>query len=268
MKIKHYLYNAFIVESGETKIAIDPGLDAWIFKFNHLIPKTEWPGITHILVTHGDIDHYWSPDKIAGVSNAHFISGKDLVRKNGSGTYILDPRTSNIRYSTPMNKVSTLDWGESVQLDGVTFEAHKAVHGPLAFKALFGLIKKTETPGPGERIGIGSTAFKVTLSDEKTFVNMGDTLLLLEEWEGLKASQPDVLMLPIGGREVPNTVNETEALEIVKWIEPKMVIPCHYNNDFVFFKNINPADDELFKREVEKLGFACNIMKYGDELIV
>ncbi len=25
MKIKHYLYNAFLIEDGKTKIAIDPG---------------------------------------------------------------------------------------------------------------------------------------------------------------------------------------------------------------------------------------------------
>ena len=32
MKIKHYLYNAFIIESGRTKIAIDPGLNMWVWK--------------------------------------------------------------------------------------------------------------------------------------------------------------------------------------------------------------------------------------------
>ena len=26
MKIKHYLYNAFLIESGDIKIAIDPGV--------------------------------------------------------------------------------------------------------------------------------------------------------------------------------------------------------------------------------------------------
>jgi len=27
MKIRHYLFNAFVIESGKTKIAIDPGHD-------------------------------------------------------------------------------------------------------------------------------------------------------------------------------------------------------------------------------------------------
>lgn len=52
---------------------IDPGLNSWIWNLGNLIPKTEWPGVTHILVTHGDIDHYWSPDKMAEVSDAYLL---------------------------------------------------------------------------------------------------------------------------------------------------------------------------------------------------
>ena len=58
MKMKHFLYNAFIIESGKVKIAIDPGRNLWLFKLNSLIPKSEWEGITHVLVTHGDPDHF------------------------------------------------------------------------------------------------------------------------------------------------------------------------------------------------------------------
>lgn len=43
MKITHYLYNAFIIESGPKKIAIDPGaLFFYFFRFTTLIPKPEW----------------------------------------------------------------------------------------------------------------------------------------------------------------------------------------------------------------------------------
>ena len=55
-------------------------------------------------------------------------------------------------------------------------------------------------------------------------------------------------------------------LEAVKLIEPKKVIPCHYNIPFLWIKNIAPADDQLFKREVEKLGIECKIMQRGDEI--
>lgn len=58
MKIKHYLYNAFLIEADNTKIAIDPGQNLWMFKLSSLIPKSEWGSITHLLVTHGDPEHH------------------------------------------------------------------------------------------------------------------------------------------------------------------------------------------------------------------
>jgi L-ascorbate metabolism protein UlaG (beta-lactamase superfamily) len=77
--------------------------------------------------------------------------------------------------------------------------------------------------------------------------------------------KPDVLMVPIGGSPTPD---EQEALELVKILSPKLVIPCHYNDPFFFIKNANPADDVMFKREVEKMGFECTIMDYGDEITI
>ncbi len=33
MKIRHFLYNAFLIEHKATKIAIDPGQNLWLFGF-------------------------------------------------------------------------------------------------------------------------------------------------------------------------------------------------------------------------------------------
>ena len=94
-------------------------------------------------------------------------------------------------------------------------------------------------------------------------MNLGDSILL-REWAGLK---PDVLMLPIGGLgDNTWTMDVSDALAAVKLIEPTIVIPCHYNVPFFWIKNIAPADDQMFKREVEKHGIECRIMQYGDEI--
>jgi L-ascorbate metabolism protein UlaG (beta-lactamase superfamily) len=63
-------------------------------------------------------------------------------------------------------------------------------------------------------------------------------------------------------------MNEKEALEAVRIMKPKLVIPCHYNLPALFNKNFNPADDTMFKREVEKMGIECSIMKYGDSISI
>ena len=63
-------------------------------------------------------------------------------------------------------------------------------------------------------------------------------------------------------------MDEEEALQAVRIMSPKLVIPCHYNLPAFFSKNYNPADDKLFKNEVEKMGMECIIMKDGDEIEV
>jgi L-ascorbate metabolism protein UlaG (beta-lactamase superfamily) len=260
MKITHYLYNTFLIEEDHTKIAIDPGQNLWIFKLKSLIPKSEWESITHILITHGDPDHHWQSDRVADVSKAHVVCGKELSKIVDGQLLLVAPRGKELTSWIPFENVHPMEVDDVLILDDVTIEAIKSVHGPIEI-SIFGF-KKRKYPGPGERTGIGSMGFKISIVD-KTVVNLGDSLLQ-KEWEGLN---PDVLMLPIGG--VGNniwTMDVKDAIEAVKQIAPRKVIPCHYNASFLWIKNINPADDQLFKREVEKMGIECNLMKYGDEI--
>ncbi|MBA7679028.1 hypothetical protein ES703_87310 [subsurface metagenome] len=263
MKITFYGYNAFVVENGSRKIAIDPGaLFLHYFRLTPLIPKKEWAGITHIFVTHGDPDHYWQADRVAEAAKAPIICGKNLVKQVGSETLLLGPRSRGIQYDTRVEKFYPIDVGETVDLKEFQVKGLKAVHGPIKFK-LFGLIKIEIKTGPGERIGLGGIGFEIKIGG-KVIVNLGDTLLQ-KEWEGIK---PDVLMIPIGGSVVKSTMGEKEALEAVKIISPKKVIPCHYDCDALWIRKLNPADEEMFKREVEKMGIECIIMKDGDEIEV
>ncbi len=262
LKIRHFWYNTFIIQNNKVKIAIDPGQNLWLFKLGSLIPKSEWSDITHILATHGDPDHEWNIDRVAKASGAPVICGKNLVEKVGSELLFLDPRGRGVKYSTHLEKVYPLDVGEAVTLDGVTIEGLKAVHGPIAIR-IFGR-RIEQRPGPGERVGLGAMGFKIRIG-EKVIVNLGDTVLQ-NEWAGLR---PDVLMIPIGGLGGNVwTMNAAEALEAVKLISPKIVIPCHYNASFLWIKNAAPADAEHFKDEVEGIGIECAIMKSGDEIVV
>ncbi len=262
MKIKHYLYNAFLIEDGKTKIAIDPGQNFGLFKFKTLIPKLEWNDITHILITHGDPDHHWQSDRVAAASKAPVVCGKELARKEDGKILLVDPRGRELTSWIPFENVHLLDVGDSVKLDGVEVEGIKSVHGPIIVPILW--FKLKQQPGPGERVGIGSMGFKITIN-EKTIINLGDSLLQ-REWEGLR---PDVLMLPIGGLGNNTwTMDVPDAIEAVRIISPRKVIPCHYNVPFLWVRNAAPADDQFFKQEVEKLGVECCIMNRGDEIKV
>ncbi|WP_415407955.1 MBL fold metallo-hydrolase [Sulfurovum sp. CS9] len=264
MKITHYLYNTFIIESGSKKIAIDPGgLFFYFFRFTTLIPKSEWESITHIFVTHGDPDHYWHMDRVAKVSNAPVICNKTMVRNIEGKTLMLGPRDKGLAFTTPIEieKVHTLSEDETIHLDGMSITGIKATHGPMILK--IGPFSKTLKPGPDERVGWGAIGFNIQL-DGKSIVNLGDTLLHEKEWQNIK--NPDVLMIPIGGRTIPNTMDEKEAIQAVKIMRPKLVIPCHYNTPGLFSKNYNSADDQMFKKEVEKMGIECVILKMGDSI--
>lgn len=256
MKIKFYLYNTFTIEWGNKKILIDPGANLYRLKFKSLIPKEDWADFTHIFVTHGDPDHHWYTDKIANASNAEVVCNKTMFRNVDGKELMLGPRDKGLAFTTAIQNVHTLSVDETIEVDGMRITGIKATHGPLTIK--LGPFHKTLEPGPTERIGHGAIGFKIEV-DGYTIVNLGDTLLHEKEWEYIK--HPDVLMIPIGGKHAHNTMDEEEALKAVKVIQPKLVIPCHYNCPAFTEKNYNPADDLYFKTEVEQMGFQCEILK-------
>ena len=264
MRIKHYLYNAFLIESGEKKIAIDPGaLFFYFFRFTTLIPKSEWDGITHIFVTHGDPDHYWHFDRVASASGAAVICNETMVRNIGGEMLMLGPRDKGLSFTTRVKHLHPVSVGESMDLDGMSVTGIKTTHGELALK--IGPFRKTVTPGPEERVGWGAIGYQIEL-DGKSIVNLGDTLFHDKEWEMIR--NPDVLMIPIGGRTVHNTMDEKQALRAVQAMKPGLVIPCHYNCPAFFTKKYNPADDLKFREDVEKSGVRCAILRAGDSIEV
>lgn len=262
MKIIHYLYNAFLIEHDGIKVAIDPGRNLWLFGLESLIPKSEWPTVTHIVITHGDPDHHWQSDRVAKASGAHVICGKGLTRIISGQTLVVAPRGRALTSWIPFDNLHPLDAGESVTLDGVTIEAVRTVHGPIAIPVL-GFTFRAQ-PGPDERVGLGSMGFKITIGDTSV-LNLGDSLLL-PDWKDLTA---DVLMLPIGGLGQNTwTMDVDDALEAVKLISPQHVIPCHYSVPLFWKRRFAVADDRRFKREAQRLGATCTILKYGGALTV
>ena len=263
MKITFYGYNAFIIEGVGKKIAIDPGaLFLYYFRMTTVIPKEEWEGISHIFITHGDPDHYWHADRMAKASGAPVIMNKTMIREVNGKPLALGPRNKGLAFTTEFDHYVTLDVGEETIVDGVTVKGLKATHGPLSLK-IGPFIAKTFRPGPDERVGWGAIGFHIQF-DGISIANLGDTLLHAEEWRQIES--PDVLMIPIGGSVIHNTMDEAEALEAVKVIKPKRVIPCHYNCLGLFSRKYNPADDMRFKNSVIEAGYRCEILQVNQSL--
>lgn len=264
MKITFYGYNTFLIESDDKKIAIDPGaLFFYFFRFTTLIPKSEWKSITHIFITHGDPDHYWHADRVAEASGASVICNKTMVRNIDGKTLMLGPRDKGLAFTTHFNNLHPLAVDETIELDGMSITGIKTTHGALTLK--LGPFSKTVKPGQEERVGWGAIGFTIHVNG-KSIVNLGDTLLQANEWKTIES--PDVLMIPIGGKTIHNTMDEEEALEAVIIMRPKIVIPCHYNCPAFFTKKYNPADVVKFKREVDKTGAKCVILRQDESIDV
>lgn len=262
MRITHYLYNAFLIDDGDTRVVIDPGQNLWMFDLRSLVPEEEWPTITHIVITHGDPDHHWQSDRVAEASGAPVVCGTGLTKTENGQTLVIDPRGKELNSWIPIDNLHPLDVGESIELDGVEFEAVRAVHGPIEVSLLGFKIRKE--PGPDERTGLGAMGFKMTIGD-KSILNLGDSLLL-PDWVGLR---PTVLMIPIGGLGQNTwTMDVEDALEAVDRIDPDIVIPCHYSVPFLWKRKMAIADDAEFKRGVEALAKKCCILGSGDAVTV
>lgn len=82
-----------------------------------------------------------------------------------------------------------------------------------------------------------NTAYLIEL-DELTVCHLGDLghLLSADQIEALK--DPDVLLIPVGGN---CTISGVEAAELVSQLEPKIVVPMHYQIEQVQL-SLDPVD--------------------------
>ncbi len=95
----------------------------------------------------------------------------------------------------------------------------------------FGYVKMTPAlhggqlalPG-GEKYTTAPAGFLIDLEGGKRFYHAGDTALLTDMQ--LLRGRVDVAALPIGDRF---TMGLADAVRAVEFVEPELVIPCHYN---------------------------------------
>lgn len=88
-------------------------------------------------------------------------------------------------------------------------------------------------------------------ADEINILHCGDLGVVPDDDFVEQIGQVDILLVPVGGHF---TINAEEAVEVVKRIEPQIVIPMHYNRKELnekIFKDLSPVDDFLKKIGVD-----------------
>jgi L-ascorbate metabolism protein UlaG (beta-lactamase superfamily) len=204
-------HSCFTLETGDgTRIMFDP----WLDENPTADIKTDAVGkLDYILVSHGHFDHFADCVKLAKQTGATVVSTFELVafcQKQG------------------------VEKGHGMNIGG-------------AHQFPFGRVKLTPALHTGSIAGDDDGAFTtdcagflLTLSDGRRLYHAGDTALITDMQ--LLRGQVDVALLPIGDNF---TMGPEDAARAVEFIEPKTVVPMHYDT----FDLIR-QDPEEFRRLV------------------
>lgn len=226
MKLTYFGHSAFLLESQQVTIAIDPFLSG-----NPVAPKNIKVKTDYILISHGHGDHIGDALSIAKESSATIVSVFELANfcaRQGVKVH-------------PMHLGGAHDFGSfKVKLT-------LALHGNST----------GGDQGPAEYLG-NPCGFLIQVADTLIY-HAGDTGLFGDMKLIGDLNNIDTALLPIGDNF---TMGPEDALEAVKMLNPRQVIPMHYNTWPLIYQ-----DPVAFQRSVEQSTAAkVRIMQPGDTI--
>ena len=177
-----------------------------------------------------------------------------FVIKGRDATILTDPYDESIGYSLgkPTANIVTSSHphpghGFTSGVDGVA----KVVRGPGEYEIcgvlINGISTFHDTEGGAERGK--NTAYLIEM-DEVTLCHLGDLGHPLSSGQVEDMSSVEVLLVPVGG---VSTIDAATAAEAVRQLQPKIVIPMHFQTKALRFK-LDPVDSFL-----KEMGIKANL---------
>lgn len=203
----HFLGQAgFFVRIGAHELLIDPFLS----ENGKAVDKPEDFSPSHILLTHGHADHYGDTEAIAERGGATVVSSAEIATYVGKKGIAGHGMNVGGGFEFPFGRVSfTPAWHSNSLPDGS--------YGGMPM----GLVLEAE----GKRV-----------------YHAGDTALF-SDMQLIARGGIDLALLPIGDNF---TMGPADAVEAVKLLKPKQVVPIHYGT-FALIEQ----DPQAFKRRIE-----------------
>lgn len=124
----------------------------------------------------------------------------------------------------------------------------KSINGPGEYEIsgvlIIGVASYHDNEGGSVR---GKNTVYLMEVDGLSICHLGDIGHVLSDAEVEEIGDTDVLMLPVGG---VNTIGATRAAEIIRQLEPKIVLPMHYKTP-VIDREIEPVEKFLKEMGIE-----------------
>jgi L-ascorbate metabolism protein UlaG (beta-lactamase superfamily) len=207
MELRYLGHSAVSLTDGDTHVLVDPFLTG----NPKAAASADELSPTHILLTHGHGDHFGDTVDIAKRTGAVVLAITEIADElSGEGLDVRDPNL-----------------GGTVKFDWGWVKVVPAFH-------------TSTTPK-----GTASVPAGLLIEFQGTLVyHLGDTALFSDlQLIARRGDEVDVALVPIGGHY---TMDRIDAVTAVEFIQPKVVIPVHYDT----FPPIE-TDAQQFKADVE-----------------
>lgn len=222
MKITFLGHSGFLLEASGSRLTCDSRLasglrlvvDPYLREYPFTTLQPEEIRADFILVSHGHYDHVGDAQELARLSGGTIVANTELAN------YLAAPDV----------KTHAMHIGGAHTFQGLKIKLTMALHGSSIGKS------------PAQYLG-NPAGFLISL-DGLTVYHAGDTGLFGDLELIGRMNSIDIALLPIGDNF---TMGPEDALEAVKMLRPKMVIPMHYNTWPVISQ-----DGSAFKRLVEE----------------